>query len=59
MTHHWTGETEQQPRSSVVEKTILGAWEAGRRFNVIVVDSRPLSEGERSWWTEACVLFRR
>lgn len=33
-------------RSSVVEKTILAAWDAGRRFNVVVIDSRPLLEGK-------------
>ncbi|KAG8984109.1 hypothetical protein FRB90_005560 [Tulasnella sp. 427] len=33
-------------RSSVVEKAILAAWDAGRRFNVVVIDSRPLLEGK-------------
>lgn len=33
-------------RSSVVEQTIVEAWERGRRFQVIVVDARPLCEGE-------------
>lgn len=33
-------------RSSVVEQTIVEAWERGRRFQVIIVDARPLCEGE-------------
>ncbi|KAL4075754.1 eukaryotic translation initiation factor 2B delta subunit [Scleroderma citrinum] len=33
-------------RSSVVEKVLLGAWEDGKRFSVIVVDSRPMLEGK-------------
>ncbi|CAK5262616.1 unnamed protein product [Mycena citricolor] len=33
-------------RSSVVEKVLLNAWKQGKRFSVIVVDSRPLSEGK-------------
>ncbi|KAF8076097.1 translation initiation factor eIF2B delta subunit [Lyophyllum atratum] len=33
-------------RSSVVEKTLLNAHEEGKRFSVIVVDSRPLLEGK-------------
>ncbi|RDB23268.1 putative translation initiation factor eIF-2B subunit delta [Hypsizygus marmoreus] len=33
-------------RSSVVEKIILNAHEEGKRFSVIVVDSRPLLEGK-------------
>ncbi|KAJ7591356.1 eukaryotic translation initiation factor 2B delta subunit [Mycena floridula] len=33
-------------RSSVVEKVILSAHEEGKRFSVIVVDSRPLLEGK-------------
>ena len=33
-------------KSSIVEKTILQAHESGRRFRVIVVDSRPLFEGK-------------
>lgn len=33
-------------RSSVVEGTLLKAWENGRRFSVIVVDGRPALEGE-------------
>ncbi|THX80434.1 IF-2B-domain-containing protein [Aureobasidium pullulans] len=32
-------------KSSIVEKTLLRAWESGTRFKVIVVDSRPLFEG--------------
>ena len=34
------------PRSSVVEKVLLAAHASGRRFSVIVVDSRPLLEGK-------------
>ncbi|KAL9933778.1 hypothetical protein V8E36_007436 [Tilletia maclaganii] len=34
-------------RSSVVEHTLHAAWDAGKRFEVIVVDSRPLLEGQR------------
>lgn len=33
-------------KSSIVEKTLLRAHEAGTRFKVIVVDSRPLFEGK-------------
>ncbi|KAF5388359.1 hypothetical protein D9615_000134 [Tricholomella constricta] len=33
-------------RSSVVEKILLNAHEEGKRFSVIVVDSRPLLEGK-------------
>ncbi|KAG6378901.1 hypothetical protein JVT61DRAFT_13184 [Boletus reticuloceps] len=33
-------------RSSVVEKSLLHAWESGKRFSVIVVDSRPMLEGK-------------
>ncbi|TFK74401.1 IF-2B-domain-containing protein [Pluteus cervinus] len=33
-------------RSSVVEKVLLSAHEEGKRFSVIVVDSRPLLEGK-------------
>ncbi|RXW21189.1 hypothetical protein EST38_g4673 [Candolleomyces aberdarensis] len=33
-------------RSSVVEKTLLRAREEGKKFSVIVVDSRPLLEGK-------------
>ena len=33
-------------KSSVVERTLLSAHKAGRRFKVIVVDSRPLFEGK-------------
>lgn len=32
-------------KSSVVEKAVVAAWRAGRRFSVVVVDSRPLFEG--------------
>ncbi|KAI5205038.1 IF-2B-domain-containing protein [Aureobasidium subglaciale] len=32
-------------KSSIVEKTLLHAWESGTRFKVVVVDSRPLFEG--------------
>lgn len=32
-------------RSSVVEKVLLSAYKQGKRFSVIVVDSRPLLEG--------------
>ncbi|KAG9700882.1 IF-2B-domain-containing protein, partial [Aureobasidium melanogenum] len=32
-------------KSSIVEKTLLRAWESGTRFKVVVVDSRPLFEG--------------
>ncbi|KAK4554404.1 hypothetical protein LTR86_008612 [Recurvomyces mirabilis] len=34
-------------KSSIVEKTILQAWEQGTEFRVIVVDSRPLFEGRK------------
>ncbi|KAL0949872.1 hypothetical protein HGRIS_009905 [Hohenbuehelia grisea] len=34
-------------RSSVVEKVLLRAHEEGKRFSVIVVDSRPLLEGKQ------------
>ncbi|KAG8883259.1 hypothetical protein FRB97_006954 [Tulasnella sp. 331] len=34
-------------RSSVVEKSLLAAKAAGKSFDVIVIDSRPLSEGKR------------
>ncbi|CAD6903370.1 unnamed protein product [Tilletia controversa] len=34
-------------RSSVVEHTLHAAWDSGKRFEVIVVDSRPLLEGQR------------
>ncbi|KAG8980252.1 hypothetical protein FRB94_010226 [Tulasnella sp. JGI-2019a] len=34
-------------RSSVVEKALLAAKAAGRNFNVVAIDSRPLSEGKR------------
>ncbi|SJX62366.1 related to GCD2-translation initiation factor eIF2B, 71 kDa (delta) subunit [Sporisorium reilianum f. sp. reilianum] len=33
-------------RSSVVEGTLLAAWQRGVRFEVIVVDTRPLLEGK-------------
>lgn len=33
-------------RSSVVEGTLLAAWQRGVRFQVIVVDTRPLLEGK-------------
>ncbi|KAF9247119.1 IF-2B-domain-containing protein [Melanogaster broomeanus] len=33
-------------RSSVVEKVLLHAWEDGKQFSVIVVDSRPMLEGK-------------
>lgn len=32
-------------RSSVVEKVLLEAQEEGKKFSVIVVDSKPLLEG--------------
>jgi translation initiation factor eIF-2B subunit delta len=32
-------------RSSVVEKVLLHSWADGKRFSVIVVDSRPMLEG--------------
>lgn len=32
-------------RSSVVEGVLLEAWKEGKKFNVVVVDSRPLYEG--------------
>ena len=34
-------------RSSVVEQTLLNAWDKGngKKFSVVVVDSRPLLEG--------------
>lgn len=35
-------------RSSVVEKSLLHAWASGKRFSVIVVDSRPMLEGTPS-----------
>ncbi|KAE8213399.1 hypothetical protein CF327_g3086 [Tilletia walkeri] len=34
-------------RSSVVEHTLHAAWDSGKRFEVIIVDSRPLLEGQR------------
>ena len=34
-------------KSSIIEKTILQAWEQGTEFRVIVVDSRPLFEGRK------------
>ncbi|KAI6004039.1 eukaryotic translation initiation factor 2B delta subunit [Pisolithus albus] len=33
-------------RSSVVQKVLLRAWEDGKRFSAIVVDSRPMLEGK-------------
>jgi translation initiation factor eIF-2B subunit delta len=33
-------------RSSVVQQAILEAWERGKKFSVIIVDARPLCEGE-------------
>lgn len=36
-------------RSSVVEKVLLHAWAFGKRFSVIVVDSRPMLEGTPSF----------
>ncbi|KAI6164971.1 eukaryotic translation initiation factor 2B delta subunit [Pisolithus thermaeus] len=33
-------------RSSVVEKVLLRAWEDGKRFSAILVDSRPMLEGK-------------
>ncbi|KAK7061503.1 hypothetical protein R3P38DRAFT_2829887 [Favolaschia claudopus] len=33
-------------RSSIVEKVLLSAYKQGKRFSVIVVDSRPLLEGK-------------
>ncbi|KAG8901973.1 hypothetical protein FRC00_003089, partial [Tulasnella sp. 408] len=41
-----TGNAIRYLKSSVVEKAILAAWDAGRRFNVVVIDSRPLLEGK-------------
>jgi translation initiation factor eIF-2B subunit delta len=35
-----------QLRSSSVEKTLLAAKETGKIFSVVVIDSRPLLEGE-------------
>jgi hypothetical protein len=35
------------PRSSVVEQVLVGAWDDGKRFSVVVVDSRPMLEGKR------------
>jgi translation initiation factor eIF-2B subunit delta len=32
-------------RSSIVERVLLHAWEEGKRFSVVVVDSRPMLEG--------------
>lgn len=32
-------------KSSVVEKVLRHAWEQGKRFSVVVVDSRPMLEG--------------
>ncbi|KAK0548430.1 hypothetical protein OC846_003732 [Tilletia horrida] len=34
-------------RSSVVESVLHAAWDEGKRFEVIVMDSRPLLEGQR------------
>lgn len=36
-------------RSSIVEKILLNAHEEGKRFSVIVVDSRPLLEGPHNF----------
>lgn len=33
-------------KSSIVQKAIVKAWEEGKKFRVIVVDSRPLHEGK-------------
>lgn len=33
-------------KSSVVQQTLLEAWQRGTRFTVIIVDARPLCEGE-------------
>lgn len=33
-------------KSSVVQQTLLEAWQRGTRFSVIIVDARPLCEGE-------------
>jgi len=46
-------------RSSVVEGTLLKAWENGRKFSVIVVDGRPGLEGEFDMfprWNPSCFL---
>lgn len=32
-------------KSSVVEKAVVASWRAGKRFQIVVVDSRPLFEG--------------
>ncbi|KAG0702352.1 hypothetical protein DFH29DRAFT_922014 [Suillus ampliporus] len=34
-------------RSSVVEKVLIGAWDDGKQFSVVVVDSRPMLEGKK------------
>lgn len=33
-------------KSSVVQQTLIEAWQRGTRFSVIIVDARPLCEGE-------------
>ncbi|KAG2077707.1 IF-2B-domain-containing protein [Suillus decipiens] len=34
-------------RSSVVEQVLVGAWDDGKQFSVVVVDSRPMLEGKK------------
>lgn len=46
--HWWSCDVDNVDnmfRSSVVEKILLRVHEEGKRFSVIVVDSRPLLEG--------------
>jgi translation initiation factor eIF-2B subunit delta len=56
MSHYFVGVlfANLHCRSSVVERVLLDAWSAMREkdpeasFSVVVVDSRPLNEGESS-----------
>ncbi|KAG6335047.1 hypothetical protein ID866_4049 [Astraeus odoratus] len=49
--------TYARQRSSVVEKVLLQAWEDGKRFSVIVIDSRPMLEGTASGYSpDECSL---
>jgi hypothetical protein len=41
-------------RSSIVERVLLSAWKDGKRFSVVVVDSRPMLEGT---WSPFITIF--
>ena len=42
--------------SSLIIRILKDAYDVGRKFRVIVVDSRPKNEGERSQWNFAVVF---